>query len=331
VADPVEIAYLVVAHRDPEQCRRLLRALVGEQVLVYVHVDARVPLEEFLVGHPQITFLRRRLSVNRGGWSLVRAILRLLEVAHAKSAASHFVYLAGTDYPLRSARAIARRLASSDPENHLNFYPLLEGASGLANFRRYHFVDATVRWGAWLAARRPRPIERAESFPGLVAGLNRALPQRRFPAGLIPFRGSSRWILERETAAFVLSRWRASATRALRRYLRYTWGADEMLVQTLVLNSQFAERCRLYDAEAVHAMVSGQVPPWEDEVRPYEHYIDWDPLREDPAILDLRDLERLRKSSKLFACKFTSERSRELLDRIDAELLADDGEPDGGA
>ena len=57
-------------------------------------------------------------------------------------------------------------------------------------------------------------------------------------------------------------------------------------------------------------------------MRPYLHYIDWDPGREDPAILDTRDFAPLRDSGKLFACKFASDRSHALLDRIDAELLA---------
>jgi len=322
VATTTSITYLVAAHRDPEHCRRLLRALQGDGVSIYVHVDAREPIESFFVDAAGVTFLQRRLAVNRGGWSLARVLMHLLAAGHAGSPSEWFAYLAGTDYPLRGASDILRHLAEGGPGNYLNHYPLVAGASARANLTRYHFVDTAVRAEAWLAGHRSRPVDRTEPLSELVGWLNHVLPRRRFPAGFVPFRGSSRWVLDRETVAFAIAQWVSPTTRRLRRYLRHTWGADEMFLQTVIFNSPLARRCRLYDASAVCDIVAGRQPPWEDEVRPYLHYIDWDPGREDPAILDTRDFARLRDSGKLFACKFASDRSRALLDRIDAELLA---------
>jgi Core-2/I-Branching enzyme len=52
-------------------------------------------------------------------------------------------------------------------------------------------------------------------------------------------------------------------------------------------------------------------------------YIDWErPNPRYPRTLDMEDFERLRASSKLFARKFEVDRSRDLLDRIDTELLS---------
>jgi hypothetical protein len=317
---PVKVSYLVAAHRDPEQCRRLLGALTHERASVFVHVDSRVAARDFIVEHSAVRFLRDRIPVNRGGWSLARAIVGLLREAHETSDSDYFIYLAGTDYPIKSGDEIVAHLTANQPWNFLNYYPLLAGTSGYANLRRYHFVDPLIRLSGLLRPDTQEPVDRREPFPGLTRWLNTALPPRRFPAEFVPFRGSSRWCLNRATVAYILEMWGSPATRRLRRYLRYSWGSDEILFQTLVFNSALASQCRLYDPAAVREIIAGRRPPWDDEIRSFLHYIDWDPAREDPALLDTRDFERLRDSKALFACKFTTARSSELLDLVDSRL-----------
>jgi hypothetical protein len=56
------------------------------------------------------------------------------------------------------------------------------------------------------------------------------------------------------------------------------------------------------------------------QYKAYLHYIDWNDLREDPAILDITDFEKISQSEALFARKFDEQKSRDLLDQIDARL-----------
>ena len=58
-----------------------------------------------------------------------------------------------------------------------------------------------------------------------------------------------------------------------------------------------------------------------DEKRVYFHYIDWNPEREDPAILDESDFGSLLQSEKLFACKFRQKKSERLMDMLRAQVL----------
>ena len=46
----------------------------------------------------------------------------------------------------------------------------------------------------------------------------------------------------------------------------------------------------------------------------YHHYIDWDPERENPALLNSGDLEKIDASGKWFIRKVDAEKSQDLLD-----------------
>ena len=218
--------------------------------------------------------------------------------------------LAGTDYPIKSNDYIESFLADRFPTNFVNFYPLLHGSYGVANLTRYHFVDelcGAARAGITLPTR-------------IVERLTDALPARVFPRGSVPFRGSDRWCLNRSTVQLILECLRSPVGRAYTRYFRHTWGSDEMLFQTIIFNSNHAAQCHLYDRDTVRAMVEGRLAPWPDEAKAYLHYIDWDVAREDPAILDERDLPMLETTDALFACKFLEEQSTGLLDQVDQRL-----------
>ncbi len=78
------------------------------------------------------------------------------------------------------------------------------------------------------------------------------------------------------------------------------------------MNSAFANRCRFYARDVIN-----KVGSMKNENKAYLHYIDWSVNREDPAILDVRDYQNLKKSDALFARKFDENKSKDLLDMID--------------
>ena len=73
-------AFLLLAHAQPEVSRRLLARLRSDWSHTFVHIDAKTPIETFsglIPEGPDITYLRDRVSVNWGGFSMVRAELKL--------------------------------------------------------------------------------------------------------------------------------------------------------------------------------------------------------------------------------------------------------------
>lgn len=70
----MKIAYLISAHKDPGQLGRMLKALCGDNVWFFIHIDAKAEQEPFKnaalqteVAH--ISFISKRLSVNWEGIS----------------------------------------------------------------------------------------------------------------------------------------------------------------------------------------------------------------------------------------------------------------------
>jgi hypothetical protein len=144
-------------------------------------------------------------------------------------------------------------------------------------------------------------LDRIEYWHLRLYGKHLRLPwKRRFPSGLRPFGGGAYWCLSRECIDLV-SDFVAARSDAVD-FFKHVDIPDELFFQTVIMNSELR-----------HAVVN-------DNLR----YIDWTRgVR--PAVLDVRDFERLRASRKLFARKFDVHHNGEILDLIDRELLSGGG------
>lgn len=146
-------------------------------------------------------------------------------------------------------------------------------------------------------------LDRIENWHLRLYGRHLRVPfTRRFPTGLRPYGGGAYWCLSRECIEYV-------ADFVARRpdvvsFFRHVDIPDEIFFQTILLNSELRD-----------TIVN-------DNLR----YIDWTRGRR-PAILEVRDLEALRASPKLFARKFDVDQDEMVLDLIDSHLLR----PQGGA
>jgi hypothetical protein len=142
-------------------------------------------------------------------------------------------------------------------------------------------------------------LDRIEYWHLRLYGRHLRLPwRRRFPSGLRPFGGGAYWCLSRECVDLVSDF--VAARPDVVDFFKHVDIPDEIFFQTVLINSELRE-----------TVVN-------DNLR----YIDWTRgVR--PAVLDIRDLERLRESPKLFARKFDVHHDEEILDLIDRELLSD--------
>lgn len=290
-------AFLILAHDQPYHLYRLCRALapIGH---CYVHFDPssgvcpRLPAGTTVLPHP--------IVVNHGGFSLTRAMLMLLEYALADAGSSAtFTYLSGRDYPIKTNREIAEFLSANRSRNFMNFYELAPGSAFHHHISKFYFVDQ--RRG--LPAPFRGPAFHAERV------LRRLVPRRPFPLGHRVYRGSQWMTLTRSSAEHIVRFRHTEEGMEYERYFRHSWGSDEMYFQTVLLNSAEATRCMGFEGGT----------PSDNENKVYLHYVDWDPKRERPALLDMRDLEPLLASQYLFARKFDERRSGDLLARLDVE------------
>jgi hypothetical protein len=293
----VKHAFLITAYKDPVALLELLRCLDQDGV-VYLHIDKRSVLSdealEALRHYPSVRLLSRRYRVHWGGSSHVKAILELSRAAVADGMADRIHLLSGSDRPILPTDAFRSYFEVHRSAEFLLHFPLPTPywkGGGLDRLTLYHPLDLLD-----LRSHRQRAVR------DLVLRLQLKLGVHRRLAPLPPlFGGSTWWSLTRDCVAHVLEQ--MDQQPGILRRLRMTHVPEEVLFPTLVMNSRFAPQVV------------------NDNLR----HIHWTPRDgQNPAVLDLRDLDAIRSSGKLFARKLEHPTSTSLMKALD-ELRRTDG------
>jgi hypothetical protein len=291
----MQIAYLVVSHRNPAQVLRLVSALrEGPSAQVVVRHDQRHSrLAPEAVERAGASAMRDGIDVEWGQFSHLAMLLNAIGQIADERDPDWVLVLSGQDYPLRPLAEIEARLEGALEDAFLGRpWPLatdrLPPAPQDEFFLRYAYFH--VR-----APRRPR-------LPGRLRRLaySREMPPRigvrraRLPFGpeLRCFVSGDWPVLNRRAAAAVL---RAARERqALMRYYRRTVAASESFFATVLMNDSTLT-------------VSG------DDRR----YVRFAPGAANPDVLTSADLGELTSSGAHFARKFDAGADPAVLDRLD--------------
>lgn len=302
----MRIAYMILAHDQPELFGRLVRAVHADNVSIYAHIDAKfdeAPFRAAVNGVP-VEFVTDRIKVNWGGYSQVESMLKLLTLASRSARHDYLIFLSGRDYPLRPHRELVSLLSGAPTRSYMNFYALADGTDFVAKVRNYCYYD--------LYAKVPtRFLKRVANR--LVKEISARLPDRKFVADMQPYRGSTSWCITGDIAEYIVGFVESPANSDYLRFFRSVSCCDEIFFQTIVLNSPYASTLNRFDVDGIKR--PGEM---KNENKASLHYIDWDPRREDPAILDERDLAAMQASGKYFARKFDAVRSAKVLDTLDS-------------
>jgi hypothetical protein len=233
----MKIAYLITAYNNPAHLERLLRAIVTPRSAAYVHIDAKFDLAPFArIRLDRVHFVKPRIAVYWGEFTMVEAVLRLME--SALSSAQRFDYLvliSGTDYPIRPIEEFEAFLAANAGTQFMNIVKMPDEAVSkpLARLRHYKVLSGNPLAIPIKLVRRT--LIRLRLLPA----------QRSFEAALQgrqPYAGSTWWALTREACEYILE-FVARETTFVRFY-RHTWFPDEGMIHTIIGNSPFAARMR---------------------------------------------------------------------------------------
>lgn len=286
---------MIMAHDRPDHLARLINRLDGDWLDVFIHVDAKVPLEPFRAAireDGRVRFLDRheRIAVNWGGFSSVEATLLMLRAAlNDPGGFDRFCLLSGSDFPIASAKAIHDGFASN--REFIRIDRRLDDAddnSHCAYVRYAHFADGPGR------DRKPKQ-------------------RRRVYDKISLYHGSQWWALTEACVSHILEYVERNPDYAA--FHRNTLLSDEIFFHSIVKSSPFA------------ALVSHDFEKASDLQAYFAfnehgcHYIDWNSRGVRlPKVLDEGDFDRLIGSSALFARKFR-DASEPLLGRIE-EVIA---------
>lgn len=294
------MAYLILAHTDPEQVRRLCAMLLlDEEADIYIHVDLKSK-HDFsacqALSTDRIRFTAERHRVYWSGFNMVLATLALTRAAvEAEPTYHHLVLLSGQDYPLKHPTVIKEYLLTSPFPQHINRINALESQDYyIHQVTRFHFRDA------WL------PCTLIDKVIRRIATVAARPIRRSLPHGLIPCEGSQWWALTEDCARCLLTMVRKRPE--LSRLYRYAMAPDEHFFHTLVQNSPFVD-------EAPPLMPYTGKGMWKKA----NFHVIHPSLKK---IYTLADIDELLSADKLFVRKVSTAQSTALIDVLEQRLLS---------
>ena len=270
-------AILITAYKDFDQLYELA-ALFDTDFNIYIHVDRKAQLSALwrsrILALPAVKYLGQDDVVNWGGLNHLRAYLKLAAAALKDPENLFFHLITGQDFPV--AQADRFRFIAADAlkhnKNYLHHFKLPEpkwedgSMERLDRYNLYDVLDAK-KHKSWIL--RVLKLQKLLGFKRSMSSL---------PENL--FGGSTYWSLNRSCLQYVLD-YTAMHKPFFNRF-RFTFCAEEIYFQTLILNSAFA-------ATVVN-----------DNLR----FIDWESGRRGyPAFLEEEDYSKALAAGSLFARK----------------------------
>lgn len=286
-------AYLILAHKNPGQLRKLLEMLDHPQNDIFLHVDSKLASFdasewENATVSSRLHILDKRMSLSWGGFSIIKCELNLLQEATSAGRYAYYHLISGMELPIKSQEHIHRFFADHAGKEFINQWQLHK--STYSRFRyKCVFPEGEHHFATRLVNHIYKKMQQAVGY-----SVNQG----------IEFRYGSQWF---------------SITDALARYTvaRRDWVekvfcratiCDEVFLPTLVANSPF--RDNLYDPSTVHT---------NSEVNMSNaRFIDWTrgPSRRHPWVFTAADLPLLESVPHLWARKFDETVDSQIIDLL---------------
>ena len=282
----MRLSHLVLAHINPSQLKRLIGAISNADADIYIHVDKKSNLDEFidLSSIPNVFFIKERCKITWGAFSMVEATLSSMQqILDTNIPYSHINLLSGQDYPLKNSQHITDFFIANQGTSYMKYLCITEQwKEALTRLTRYDFSNYNF------------PFKYRLEFL-----INKIFPNKKIPPQLKPY-GLSQWLsITPLHAKYVIEYLKIN--KKVKNFFFFTWGADELIFQTILLNSLHK------DAIANN----------------YLRFIRFKKGACRPDILTIKDAEQILKSKKFYARKFDEHIDIEVLDCIDKFIKID--------
>ena len=278
----MKIAHLILAHKNPKQCLRLIDALQHPAFYFFIHVDKKKDIGPFkaLINRANVFFIENRAKIYWGDWGTIQATLNGFDVI-LPGGYDYVNVISGQDFPVKSAEYI------------YNYFNERKGTE---------FITCDFIEGAWSDV-APR-IEEYHLINWRIPGkfrlgklITRILPPRVFPLNYQVV-GRANWFsLTNKAASYAVGFLMANPKMV--NYFKYCWGADEFIFSTVLYNSAF-----------------------KDKIHDNLVYVDWGNAEiGHPKLLVADDMDKLLATDKLFARKFDQDVDASVLTKLEQQVV----------
>lgn len=298
-----EKVYIILAHKNPLQLKRLINKLKTPDSYFYIHLDIKSDINEFeaAISSERVVFISKRENCIWGDFSLVKATLALVEEVLKHHTKGHCVLLSGQDYPLKTAVQISDYFSQNVNKNFISLKRIENMWSKVEceNRTRCYRINRSYKKGDYLLFRYPN--KKALSMLihnklSLRTCLQLFKPRK---IDLELYGGSQWWAFNIETLKKMYE-YIEKRRRKLFRYFKHTNCADEIFFHTIIKELQKSDQTILLEESVT--------------------YINWQPQDSfSPVIFTKQDFDMLcrQPANHLFARKFDMRQDTGILDMLD--------------
>ena len=284
-------AYLILAHKNFGQLRKLVELLDDPRNDIYIHIDRKARFDhtgwDKVCSRSLLTFISPRISVNWGGVSIMRAELALLKAATGTFEYDYYHLLSGMDLPIKDQDTIHSFFDAHSGTEFINYWNFKKTTAS-----RFHYYTIFPEGAGRFYTNLINNI-----FKGLQMAVGYRINKD------VDFRFASQWFSITDS----LARYTISREDWLEKVFRHTNTCDEIFLATLVWGSPFRER--LYVKEPVEEHIVN-----ESNMR----FIDWtrgESIRH-PWTFRTGDWDLLMSVPHFWARKFDENVDPDIIDRI---------------
>ncbi len=288
-------AFLIMAHHKPELLQLILNALDNPYVTFIIHIDRKFKEKFSLKTKYSKIIFTKRMRINWGGYSQIKGTLLLLQSAlNTGENYSYLHFITGATYPIKPINEILNYFDNDTSKEYIGF----------DNERDFDFRIKYYYPFSELGKPNSRLDLKKISVRNKIVALQKKLKVNRLKNKRIEIKkGTSYFSITPDFARYLLSK-----KKQIKKLFNHTVCADEVFVQTMIWNSTFKEN--IYDDKDEYNG-SKVISCWPKAVGEY---------RENLSFIE-KDFDILEKTSAFFGCKFESEESLKLINKINKELL----------
>lgn len=343
----MKFAYIILAHKLPEQLHRLVSRLDDAGCHFVIHVckntarqDAR-KIHRLFSKQPNVFFCKRE-DGSWGEFGIVQAVLNGMELLLQKKVSFDYLHvISGNDYPIKSNNFLKDFFREKTGSQFLWYLPIYD-------YVPLGLPEGTIYGEGWKGHIHPwgsehRFLRFEKYWYSLLGERLMMVPEQRFmdkPLWSVLknfFHNRADYIrsrtLKREFLLMVLSLMHKEKRKMPQGFTPYagsqwfsvTKDCVEYILRTHHENprlKKFFEHTLLSDESFFTTILVHS--PFKDKITQNNfRYIRWttEGARSHPAVLKKEDFPLLKASDKLFARKFDMCRDSEILDLIDLEIL----------
>lgn len=306
-------SYIVLAHANPRQLRRLIDRLNDVNTFFYVHIDLRSSINEFEteINLPNVFFIEKRIKCRWGDFSLVEATLEGMKAVEKDDRSGYCLLVSGQDYPIKTNASLNAFLKKNEGYDFVELQPVKElwtKNTWRARIEQYKFDFSDKREDFVVI---PYIFSRSILYPlniltilkvliKRVPKISLILEPRQFPNYITPFAGSQWWAITTDTLKKILDFLENHEDYLT--YNQYSFCPDEFFFHSIINFLQERKQAK---------------------VKPNLTFVNWKAAKApSPEVLKIEDFEKLSQLPEpyFFARKFDNQKDKRIFDRLDEEV-----------